>query len=670
MLGLHALSGRRGAAARTVGFALLLAAAWPAPRAAAQTPFRLDLQHLHPSALPDSGLALAGGPGLPAWTVSVAASFHLGANLQRFDDRSTGLVTTLAALQAPLEPAIALGLPFGFALQFSWPFVVFAEDTAGSRDYLDRTLGYGEPLRGAGLGDPRLELSWRAALTEDVRLLAAFLTTVPVLGGADTGPWAELGSEDAATLGGLVGLDGRLFSLLVLRANVGVRGRTGAGSIGSFRVGSELTYGVGAEVHPIPELHVLAELHGSLAFDDFAGRNTSPLEVVLGARVHPHSDVELLPFVGIGLTQGYGTPEWRVGLTLRAYPHLHDADSDGVGDDADRCPDADEDQDGFEDEDGCPDVDDDGDGFPDANDRCPRAAGLALHGGCPDPDGDHDGASEADRCPDVAEDQDGFEDEDGCPEQDNDGDGFEDGADRCPDAAEDRDGFEDGDGCPERDNDRDGLADGEDTCPREAEDRDGFEDEDGCAEADNDGDGIADGEDGPPDPGGAFGVCRNLPETAGGRDEADPDGCPDSAVTIDVAARRIRVPPVFFDTNADVIQDRSFEDLDYVAELMVANAWIRLLVVEGHTDDRGSAEHNLDLSRRRAASVVRFLTEHGVEASRLRPEGYGRERPPTVTDEPGCRVRTSAECRAAARRVVFVISEIAADDEGEPPIAP
>ncbi len=54
-----------------------------------------------------------------------------------------------------------------------------------------------------------------------------------------------------------------------------------------------------------------------------------------------------------------------------------------------------------------------------------------------------------DRCPEAQEDLDGFEDEDGCPDLDNDQDGVDDAEDGCPGASEDRNGINDRDGCPE-----------------------------------------------------------------------------------------------------------------------------------------------------------------------------------------------------------------------------
>jgi len=120
--------------------------------------------------------------------------------------------------------------------------------------------------------------------------------------------------------------------------------------------------------------------------------------------------------------------------------------------------------------------------------------GTWYFGGSSDRDGDGI-ENDADACPDAPEDFDGFQDQDGCPEDDNDGDGVLDVDDLCPEDAEDLDGYRDDDGCPDPDNDNDGVVDAYDYCPDDPEDVDGWQDDDGCPDPDNDGDGVLDGAD-------------------------------------------------------------------------------------------------------------------------------------------------------------------------------
>jgi OOP family OmpA-OmpF porin len=69
----------------------------------------------------------------------------------------------------------------------------------------------------------------------------------------------------------------------------------------------------------------------------------------------------------------------------------------------------------------------------------------------PDVDTDGDGiVDRLDKCPNAAEDFDGFEDADGCPDPDNDNDGIPDAADKCPNEPETKNGYEDADGCPDQ----------------------------------------------------------------------------------------------------------------------------------------------------------------------------------------------------------------------------
>ena len=79
---------------------------------------------------------------------------------------------------------------------------------------------------------------------------------------------------------------------------------------------------------------------------------------------------------------------------------------------------------------------------------------------------------------------------------------------------------------------------------------------------------------------------------------------------------------VYFDTDKDVVKSESQPTLEEIAKLLKGEPSLRLHVV-GHTDNQGKAEYNLDLSRRRAASVVRELAKMGIAANRLDSFGCG-----------------------------------------------
>ena len=81
-----------------------------------------------------------------------------------------------------------------------------------------------------------------------------------------------------------------------------------------------------------------------------------------------------------------------------------------------------------------------------------------------------------------------------------------------------------------------------------------------------------------------------------------------------------------FAFNSAVIPPEHFSQLDRVAELLRQEPSLSL-AVEGHTDAVGGDEYNIELSRRRAVAVVRYLAEHGVEAKRLLAVGKGKTEP-------------------------------------------
>ncbi len=243
---------------------------------------------------------------------------------------------------------------------------------------------------------------------------------------------------------------------LLIAANVGVNVRTDSGAFDNIDFGTELAYGLGAEVRVAEPIAIGLELIGSTMLENaFAEKAETPLELIGGVKARLLGGLHFELGGGTGLMPGYGSPEFRffVGAQWAEWGAGEpDTDGDGLVDSKDKCPYEAEDKDGFQDEDGCPDPDNDNDGVLDQNDRCR----------------------------DVAEDIDDFEDDDGCPDEDNDKDGLKDLADNCPDSPEDFDQWKDDDGCPDPDNDGDGVLDADDRCIDVPETKNGFEDDDGC----------------------------------------------------------------------------------------------------------------------------------------------------------------------------------------------
>jgi peptidoglycan-associated lipoprotein len=61
-----------------------------------------------------------------------------------------------------------------------------------------------------------------------------------------------------------------------------------------------------------------------------------------------------------------------------------------------------------------------------------------------------------------------------------------------------------------------------------------------------------------------------------------------------------------------------------------------VIMIEGHCDERGSAEYNLGLGDRRASSAKEFLVQLGVPADRIKPISYGKERPQCTDATEAC----------------------------------
>ncbi|MDD5149412.1 MAG: OmpA family protein [Flavobacterium sp.] len=236
--------------------------------------------------------------------------------------------------------------------------------------------------------------------------------------------------------------------------------------------------------------------------------------------------------------------------------------------------------------------DTDGDGIYDKDDACPEVAGLKQFNGCPDTDGDGiiDGS---DACPDVF----GLAALNGCP--DTDGDGIADKDDACPEVA----GLAAFKGCP--DTDGDGITDASDKCPTVK----GPKENAGCPWPDTDGDGVLDKDDKCPDVKGT--VANN--------------GCPEVSNEAILKLSEYG-KTILFDSGKSTFQKQTYTVLQSITSILKEYPTAKFSI-EGHTDSDGSNASNQTLSENRAAAVVGYLVENGIDSSRLSSVGYGETKP-------------------------------------------
>jgi outer membrane protein OmpA-like peptidoglycan-associated protein len=257
-----------------------------------------------------------------------------------------------------------------------------------------------------------------------------------------------------------------------------------------------------------------------------------------------------------------------------------------------------------------PPSDRDGDGIIDLLDACPDVPGMSSNdpkqNGCPPPDRDKDGILDpVDSCPDDPGPASDDPAKNGCPDRDK--DGILDKVDACPDDPGQPSDDPAKNGCPDKD--KDGIIDKLDACPDQP---------------------------GPQDP------------------DPKKNGCP--VARIEAGQIKIMQQVKFAFGSARILPE-SDTILSAVQEIMEKHPEITKVSVEGHTDNRGSAALNKKLSANRAASVVTWLTNHGIDKKRLESHGYGPDRPIDSN--------TSDEGRQNNRRVEFHILEGAPKSQTE-----
>jgi OOP family OmpA-OmpF porin len=123
--------------------------------------------------------------------------------------------------------------------------------------------------------------------------------------------------------------------------------------------------------------------------------------------------------------------------------------------------------------------------------------------------------------------------------------------------------------------------------------------------------------------------CPNTPKG----DMVDAYGC--------TIKDEIKLEGVNFATDSAELVPESDYVLSYAVATLKKHPNL-VIEVHGHTDNKGSAQHNLILSRRRAESVMAYLKEHGV-TNTMTAKGYGKDHP--IADN------ATAEGRLQNRRV-------------------
>lgn len=103
---------------------------------------------------------------------------------------------------------------------------------------------------------------------------------------------------------------------------------------------------------------------------------------------------------------------------------------------------------------------------------------------------------------------------------------------------------------------------------------------------------------------------------------------------------------IYFDVNKDIVKPESYGTISDIAKVLKENPTVNIRIV-GHTDNDGNDTANIDLSKRRAASVKNSLvSQFGIDGSRIQTDGKGENEPIASN--------TTSENKAKNRRVEFI----------------
>jgi outer membrane protein OmpA-like peptidoglycan-associated protein len=155
--------------------------------------------------------------------------------------------------------------------------------------------------------------------------------------------------------------------------------------------------------------------------------------------------------------------------------------------------------------------------------------------------------------------------------------------------------------------------------------------------------------------------CPDQPEVVNGVD--DQDGCPDEGLITMVDDRVVLQEEVLFETDRSRVSSSGRRALEAVERLCRQHPEWEHLEVEGHADERGTAEYNQRLSEDRATRVRAVLLELGFADDRVSVKGFGATRPRAAgRDEESLRLNRRVE--------LVVVGQKPAGATTAPPVAP
>lgn len=111
---------------------------------------------------------------------------------------------------------------------------------------------------------------------------------------------------------------------------------------------------------------------------------------------------------------------------------------------------------------------------------------------------------------------------------------------------------------------------------------------------------------------------------------------------------------IFFDFDKDFLRGQSKDELDVLHQILVENPEFNV-VMEAHTDSKGTNEYNIDLSSRRGLSAKRYLINKGISASRISTDVNGETTP--IAKNSTMDGKDLPEGRQYNRRVQFVLRD-------------